>query len=148
MGSPRSGNPSLLVATTSQNHSIHQTTTDCMDENLTYLNMLQLEHVVRIAALPAIRQIESFPPGVVVADEIALDFDNWCHWALEGFAAPQLTTEQRSSLISLDTLFNNMSAEQNDDLWTEDALHHRPEWDHVRDEASRILHVFGWSIGD
>ena len=117
-----------------------------MNENLTKLNMMQLEKAVRIAALPAYRQIEGFPKGVVVADEIALDFDNWCGWALEGQGAPPLTVEQRSALTSLNARLNRMSAEHDADLWTEDSLRCRPEWDEVRDEARRILDNFGWSI--
>lgn len=117
-----------------------------MGENFQELNMIQLEQVVRVAALPAFRQLESFPDGVVVADEIALDFDNWCKWALDGFDAPSLTDEQRSSLAALDSRFDRMSGEHNPDLWTDDALQCRPEWDEVRDDASRVLDAFGWSI--
>jgi hypothetical protein len=119
-----------------------------MSENLTALNMIQLEQAVRVAALPAYRQIESFPQGVVVADEIALDFDNWCKWVLGGKDAPPLTNEQRSSLISLDSRLSKMSGEHNADLWTEDALRCRPEWDDVRDEARKILDSFGWPIDE
>src|SRR5262245_19050749 len=117
-----------------------------MDEDHTRLSMIQLKNVVRVAALPAYRQVESFPDGVVVADEIALDFDSHCKWALEGYKAPNLTAEQRSSLISLDALLSRMSDEHNEDLWTEDALRSLPEWDEVRDKAEKILDAFGWSI--
>jgi hypothetical protein len=119
-----------------------------MDENITKLNMIQLEQTVRVAALPAYRQIESFPEYVVVADEIALDFDNWCRWALKGVAAPLLTDEQRSSLVALDSRLEEMSGESNADLWTDDALQCRPEWDDVREDAHRILDAFGWSIDE
>jgi hypothetical protein len=38
-----------------------------------------------------------------------------------------------------------MSGEDNADLWTEDAIRFRAEWDEVREKARRILDVFGWS---
>jgi hypothetical protein len=113
---------------------------------LTDMNMIQLEKVVRIAALPGDQQIAILPKGVVVADEIALDFDNWCRWALNGSEAPTLTDEQRSCLASLDQRLEEMSGEHNAELWTEDALRIRPEWDEVRREARKILELFGWSI--
>ena len=110
--------------------------------------MIQLERSVRVAALPAYRQIESFPPNVDIPFEIADDFDNWCRWALAGVDAPQLTNEQRSALIGLNKRLDEMSGQEHEELWTEDALRCRPEWDEVRDEARKILDLFGWAIED
>jgi hypothetical protein len=115
---------------------------------LTRLNMIQLEIVVRIAALPADQQIAALPRGVVVADEIALDFDNYCQWALKGCDAPELTDEQRTRLISLDGLFDDMTRRRKAKLWTEDAMRTRPEWAAVREEATKILEAFGWPINE
>ena len=117
-----------------------------MDEELTRLSMILLRDIVRIAALPGYLQIESFPSQVVAADEIALDFDTHCMWALEGLGAPALTKEQEASLIALDARLDRMSNEHNPSLWTDDALRHHPEWDDVRADARRILDAFGWSI--
>ncbi len=119
-----------------------------MKEDITGLCMIQLELVVRVAALPAEEQIKSFPKSVVVADEIALDYDHWCRWALEGQNAPQLTDEQRSGLIAFDSRFERMSGERNAHLWTEDALRYRHEWNEVRQDAQTILNLFGWSVDE
>lgn len=116
--------------------------------NLRKLNMIQLKKAVRVAALPAHRQIESFPPSVDIPFEIADEFDNWCRWALRGAHAPQLTDQQRSALIALDKRLDEMSGEEHAELWSEDALRSRPEWDEVRDEAREILDLFGWAIED
>jgi hypothetical protein len=107
--------------------------------------MIQLEKAVRVASLPAYRQIESFPPNVDIPFEIADDFGNHCRWILEGKDAPKLTSEQRSRLAALDRRLDAMSGEDNADLWTEDAIRFRAEWDEVREKARRILDVFGWS---
>src|SRR4051794_33290736 len=119
-----------------------------MNDELRHLNMMQLKEIVRVAALPGYRQIESFPPEVVAEDEIAIGFDNWCTWALRGAGAPVLTEKQRSSLIALNSRLDRMSDEHNADLWTDDALRYNPEWDDIREDARRILDAFGWSIDD
>ena len=119
-----------------------------MNEDLSHLNMKQLKYVVRMASFPAYIQIESFPSQVVVADEIAIDFDNWCRWALQGADAPPLTEEQRSSLIALNSRLDRMSGEHNAELWTDEALRYNSEWDDVRNDARRILDAFGWSIDE
>src|SRR5437763_17097155 len=51
-----------------------------VNENIIHLIMIQLEKSVRVAALPADRQFESFPPGLDVPYEIADDFGNQCLW--------------------------------------------------------------------
>ncbi len=119
-----------------------------MTDEITKLNMMQLEKAVRVAALPACQQINSFPPNVDIPFEIADDFDNWCRWVLGGKDAPELTNEQRSCLIALNRRLDEMSGEENADLWTEDALRCRPEWEEVREDARRILELFGWAIED
>jgi hypothetical protein len=117
-----------------------------MSNDITRLNMIQLEKSVRVASLPADRQFESFPRDVDIPFEIADEFSNWCRWALGGVDAPQLTNEQRSCLIALDRRFDEMSGEENAHLWTEDALRCRPEWDEAREEARKILDLFEWEI--
>src|SRR6188768_2927299 len=98
-----------------------------MDDNYTALGMIQLKLTVRAAALPACRQIENYPSFCVVADEIVLDYGNWCSWALNGHQAPQLTSEQRASLTALDEQMTAMSNEHNPDLWTDEALQSNPK---------------------
>jgi hypothetical protein len=110
------------------------------------LNLIQLRKSLQQAALPADRQIARLQ-GFDVAFEVADDFDNWCRWALNS-ADTQLTDEQRSLLIELNNRLNQMSGEHNSDLWTDDALRSRNEWDEVRREARCILDSFSWPIED
>lgn len=113
---------------------------------LTDLNMIQLEKAVRVAALSAGQQFESLPKGVDVPFEVADDFSNWCRWAIRGKDAPKLSYEQRSRLVSLDRRLDEMSGEENAELWNDDALRNHPDWEEVRRQARGILDSFGWSV--
>jgi len=130
---------------TSQTQANREQSSSEMSE-LTELNLIQLKQSVRVAARPAADQIASFPNGVDVEEEIAIEFDAHCRWALEGHQAPDLTPDQRSSLVALDTRLDLMSGKQNADLWTDEALRTRPEWEEVRRDARKILEAFGWSL--
>lgn len=92
-----------------------------MSQSHTDLCMIQVQQVVRIAALPAEQQIARLK-GTVVADEIALDFDHCCSWALTGSQRPTLADEQRERLVALDKRFDEMSARSDPELWTENAV--------------------------
>jgi hypothetical protein len=108
--------------------------------------MIQLRRALQQAALPAERQIERLK-GFDVPHEIADDVYNQTLWVLQ-CSDVTLTDEQRSSLAALDALTNGMSGEQNAELWTDDALRSRPEWDEVRREARKILELFQWPLED
>ena len=117
-----------------------------MDNDIRDLRLLQLRRAVQQAALPADEQIGVLK-GFDVPFEVADDFGNWCRWALVS-ADVSLTDEQRGSLMSLDRCLDEMSGEHNADLWTEDALRSRAEWDDVRRQARRVLELFHWSLDD
>ncbi len=117
-----------------------------MNENITELNMIQLRIALQQAALPADRQFARLS-GYDVTFEIADDFDNWCGWAL-GSPDLTLTDAQRSCLVALDARLDEMSGEHNAELWTDEALRSRPEWEEVRRGAREILELFQWPIED
>lgn len=117
-----------------------------MGQRITDLNLKQLRIALQQAALPAERQIARLR-GFDVAFEVADDFDNWCRWALAS-ADIRLTEEQRSRLSALNRRLEQMSGEHNAELWTEDALRSRREWEEVRREAREILELFQWPIED
>ena len=117
-----------------------------MSERITALNLMQLRKALQQATLPADRQIARLE-GFDVSFEIADDFGNWCRWALDSKDV-ELTNEQRSQLNALDARLNEMSGEHNAELWTDDALRSRPEWEEVRRDARKILELFQWPIED
>ena len=118
-----------------------------LEEELTYLNMIQLEKATRLAAMPADRQLDSLPSGCDKPFEIADGFGNWCRWVLQAKGVV-LTDEQRSCLSSLDLRFDNMSGEHNARLWTEAAVRFNPEWDGARREARKVMESFGWTVDE
>jgi hypothetical protein len=117
-----------------------------MSEDITELNMVQLKKALQQAALPADRQIARLR-GYDVPFEIADDFGNWCGWALHSTDLT-LTDVQLSRLAALDTFLNEMSGEHNAELWIDEALRSRPEWEEVRWNAREILELMQWSLED
>jgi len=85
-------------------------------------------------ALPAEGQLASLPDGCCKADELALDFDNFCR--AEGVV---LQGEVNGLVEELDHLLARMSGTANAELWTDEALRLRPEWEQVRSMARQIL---------
>ncbi|MFZ5833662.1 MAG: hypothetical protein ACOY3P_26550 [Planctomycetota bacterium] len=117
-----------------------------MSEDLAALNMVQLRKALQQAALPAERQIARLK-GWDVPFEVADDVYQASLWVLQSEDV-KLSDEQRSSLTALDQLTDAMSGPHTAELWTEDALRSRPEWDEVRRRAREILALFGWPLED
>lgn len=106
------------------------------------LNLILLRTALQQAALPAERQIERLK-GFDVPFEVADDVHQQTRWVLQSEDV-ELTDEQRSALITLDTLTTKMSGPHNSHLWTDAALRSRHEWDEVRRQAREILELFQW----
>ena len=117
-----------------------------MSENITELNMILLRKGLQQAALPADRQIARLK-GYDVPFEVADDVYQHTLWVLQ-CKDVRLTEEQRSNLLALDAHTSSMSGEHNAELWTDDALRSRPEWEEVRRQARKILELFQWPIED
>lgn len=106
--------------------------------------LTQLKWVLQALAQPWATQLALFPEYVVVADELALDFDNWygaTKWR-ERFAAPQ-----SAALEAVDALLDQMSLARDPELWTAKALTQRPEWREARDLAQQALQSLDWEFG-
>jgi len=84
-----------------------------------------------------------FPSLVVIADELALDFDNWFGVVIHN-PAFIFTELQRSALNAIDSKLDAMSALRNPDLWTEEALAKDENWLVLRELAREALSQFGW----
>jgi hypothetical protein len=105
--------------------------------------LVQLKMALQGLAAPAERQVSICPKGVVKADELALDHDNWCQAVLSNDKG-EPTPSQRTLLEALNFRLARMSGEANAALWTEAALKEREEWESVRKDARRTLQEFGW----
>jgi hypothetical protein len=84
-------------------------------------------------------------PGVVTADEIALDIGHWLEvardWDLLEAPVLGLVTE-------IDTQFRAMSEPGNADKWTDQALAASAEWATQRERARTALALLGESRAD
>jgi hypothetical protein len=98
---------------------------------------------VQALVQPAEVQRALFPPWVVVADELALDYDHW--WTtFERHCGGELSREQREAAEALDALLEEMSGPK-PELWTEEGCLNHPKWSEVRRLAANVLSAFGWS---
>jgi hypothetical protein len=84
-------------------------------------------------------------PGVVAADEIALDIDHWLEVARDW----NLLDEPVLSLVvEIDRQFDAMSEPGNEDTWTDQAIRTSPEWATQRERAREALAALGESRAD
>ena len=82
-------------------------------------------------------QAALFPPFVVVADELALDFDN-CRTVASQQVGATWSEAQRCALAGLDRMLEETNGRH--ELVS---LEH-PFWDQVRRRARTVLTAFGW----
>ncbi len=115
-----------------------------MSDDVIESNMRLRRQALQQAALPAERRIERLK-GFDVPFEVADDVHQSSLWVLDNV---RLTDEQRSSLVALDRLTDEMSGAHNVQLWTEDALQSHPDWEKVRQLARCTLELFNWPIED
>ncbi len=106
----------------------------------------QLQWAVQSLALPAELQRELFPAFVVVADELALDFDHWFRVAA-GEIGDSWNPDQRDRLAALDSLLEAMSGPGNPELRLGEESLYQERWGEVRALALAALSAFGWPSG-
>lgn len=102
----------------------------------------QFQWAVQALAQPADVQLTLLPSFVVVADELALDFDHWRR-TLETHFGDSWSDEQRQSVQALDCLLGEMSGDK-PEIWRGGGCLNHPKWSEVRRLAVGILSAFGW----
>jgi hypothetical protein len=103
-----------------------------------------LQRALQAIAQPPEIQMELFPTFVVVADELALDFDQALQYARYKVGS-QWTEAQIKALESLDRELEANSGPDKPEIWeTPDCLSH-PSWSAFRELASAALSAFDWS---
>lgn len=105
----------------------------------------RLKESLQALALPADTQLILFPDFVCKADELALDYDHWFRCALSN-SDSRLTAEQESHLRAVDSLLDQMTGQADSSLWSDEAVHVRPEWEVARRAAREALAVCGWKV--
>ncbi len=105
----------------------------------------QFQWAVQALAQPADVQLTLFPPFVVVADELALDFDNW--WkTFESNFGDSCSRQQRQAVVALNQLLDEMSGPEKPELWLGPECLNQPKWTEVRQLAADVLSTFGWPL--
>jgi len=104
----------------------------------------RLKHSIQLLASPPEVQLTLLPSFVCKADELALDFDQWCLVALSNFRS-ELTADQ---LLCLDAIDGSLSelTHKGSQHWTEDAVRKSAEWQAIRALASAALASFSWPM--
>ncbi|MFZ2358492.1 MAG: hypothetical protein WA040_04040 [Anaerolineae bacterium] len=104
----------------------------------------QFQWAVQALAQPADVQIDLFPPFVVVADELALEFDS-CREAFDSNFGWLWSPLQRTAVVALDQYLADMSGPDKPELWLDEGCLEHARWTEVRQLARKVLSAFGWS---
>lgn len=105
---------------------------------------LHLMWAVQALAQPAAAQAALFPPFVVVADELALDFDDHRRTA-EAHIGDSWSPDQRAAIATLNRELTEMSGPGKPELWLDRGCLGHPRWAVVRQLARAALAAFNWS---
>jgi hypothetical protein len=113
----------------------------------------ELERAVERLSSDAETQIEWLrsihkSEGPVIADELALELEDlWLDGRHPGLEWASPSPMLRSNIEALDRTLDSMSGGERADLWTEEALRSRPEWDDVRILAAQALSTLRREFG-
>ncbi len=99
----------------------------------------ELREALRLLAARFPDQVAALPDFVVVADEVALVFDD-VYSALDPAELPAVV---RDELRELDVRLAEMSEDPSSELWTTSALEHDPRWEWIRARARHALDLLG-----
>jgi hypothetical protein len=106
----------------------------------------QFRWSLQALACEADDQLTLFPDFTCKPDELTSDYDNWSKAARSRFAG-LFSDDQLAALRAIDSRIDAMSRrgiEFEEELWRDDALGTRPEWEALRALAKLALKSFGW----
>jgi hypothetical protein len=104
----------------------------------------RLKHSIQLLASPPEVQLTLLPSFVCKADELALDFNQWCLVALSNFRS-EFTPDQLLCLDAIDSSLSELT-HKGSEHWTEDGVRKSDEWQVIRALACAALASFGWPI--
>lgn len=108
------------------------------------LRMLQQD--LQTLASDAETLIQAFPPTVLAADEVALEFAEHLEFG-DRFVDEGLLTPEKLELVrSVDRFLSKMSDRHELSLWTNEAVRKREEWREVRRRARHALATMGYNL--
>ncbi|MBZ9752687.1 hypothetical protein K7W42_17735 [Deinococcus sp. HMF7604] len=108
------------------------------------INLSYLEDAVRaLAQSPEVQQ-QLLAENPMAGDEMAIDFDAWYVPAVRDGYLADWTPDQCQALKKIDLLLTQMTALQETELWTSDALATSSWWVIVRSAARDALRRLQW----
>lgn len=110
------------------------------------VTLYYLEDAVRSLAQPAGIQQQLFAENPLAGGEMAVDFDAWYVPAVRDGYLADWAPEQCRALEKIDHLLTGMTALQDIELWTSEALATSPAWVTVRAAAQDGLSTLQWSL--
>ena len=99
----------------------------------------QLVDMLRVVAADAEAQIAVHPTFVVVADEIALNYDDALQVALGHGLADVVGAELCEAMVAIERTFASFSGPGQPHLWSLDGLRTAPIWERQRHAARDVL---------
>jgi|SRR6185503_12858313 len=104
----------------------------------------RLKHALQALAMGPEVQTRLFPEFVCKANEMVFEFELW-YERLISKAADALSDSQRLQLVAIEDAIAAMS-EADNQLWSDEGLSSRPEWERLRVLARSALQTFGWPL--
>lgn len=106
--------------------------------------LVNLVHAVAILGLPARKQVEwlnsfGLPGKAELADELADEIGEGCLLLGQFEDAGWITSESRSSIESLNELFEEPRSDYDSAFWLVESLATDPLWAHIRAQAQQVL---------
>jgi hypothetical protein len=104
----------------------------------------RLRHSIQLLACPAEVQLSQLPSFACKADELALDFDQWCLVVVCNFRS-ELTASQLSCLDAIRERLSELT-HMGSEHWSDDAVRQSTEWQGLRTLATAALASFSWQL--
>lgn len=104
----------------------------------------RLKHALQALAMTPDIQIRLFPEFVCRANEMVFQFELWYERLISN-ASGALSDAQKSQLVAIEDAIAAMS-EADNQLWSDEGLNSRPEWERLRAMARTALQAFGWPL--
>jgi hypothetical protein len=108
----------------------------------------RLKWSLQALASPPDIQLSLYPDFVCVADELTLDFDNYCKAALSNYLT-DFTSKSVELLNDIDKYLSKMSRGGelfSVTLWQPEGLRKDTNWEYIRVKAKSALKSHGWPI--
>jgi hypothetical protein len=103
----------------------------------------RLVEALRLLAADFDRQVELFPAFVHIPDELALTLHDCFLLIRDGLGESLLGSQAFAEIQTIDERLGRMSGGETPHFWSLRALQESPEWQEIRNQATRVLQNLG-----